>query len=269
MEDCTWDERDVPLVQRGVRFGWLYNFLDDLVHEANAFFERMWDEYRSADRAAMYGPWNIPTPEVPPYREDAAEGLRITRNLVSDIIVPITASIGAPLYARVAVEHRGPPDVFISHTWSSMAFVDAHGSLNMLLDRYRDSFVWIDFVGYNQHCVKPKSILKDMEDIISGIGRVAFTLTREPFFTRSWCLWEIVCSYRVGAKVDVCENILRIKRKYWASEAVLLPPRFTSVADLQATNESDREMIFEQLVSTFGSVDQADEYVRGILPKQW
>ena len=138
-----------------------------------------------------------------------------------------------------------------------------------MLDHYRDSFVWIDIACYNQHTIKDESIAADMKSIISGIGQIAFILTTEPFFTRSWCMWETVCGRQTGADSKVHDQITRIKSKYWSSEASQMPPTFRSVTELSATERSDQEKVLELLVSTFGSVRQADEYIRGILRSEW
>jgi len=107
---------------------------------------------------------------------------------------------------------------------------------------------------------------EDMNQIISSVSRIAFVLTTEPFWTRSWCLWELVCAHGVGAEVKIYDQIMRIKKKYWSSEAHLVPPKFRSVADLSATKASDQQQILDALVRTFGSVRRANEHIRKILP---
>lgn len=268
LESCSWSEDDVPLGQRGVRFIWLYDFLGGIWEGTDAFIAQLWNRHRSTEKAAMYGPWEIPWPEPPEYPENFVENnLRTTRQVVSNLITPLTRPVMAPLYARVPAEHRGHPSVFISHTWDSSSFAGAHGSLDIILDHHRDSFVWIDIACYNQHSLKKGSIAGDMKSLISGIGQIAFILTTQPFFTRSWCLWEVVCGQQTGADVVVHDQITRIKRKYWSSEAGQTPPEFRSITELAATERSDQEKIFELLVSTFGSVGQADQYIRTILSK--
>jgi hypothetical protein len=269
IEASAWHEDDVPLDQRGVRFSWLYDFVAKVWTKLDAFTAREWAQHRSTEKAAMYGPWDIPWPEQPAYPEDLVENLRTTRQLVSNLIVPLTRPLNAPLYARVPPEHRGRPSVFISHTWSSSAVAAAHGSLDIVLDHHRDAFVWIDIACYNQHSVKDESIAADMKALIAGIGHIAFILTTQPFFTRSWCLWEIVCGHQTGADVKVHDQITRIKKKYWSSEIGQMPPQFNSVTELSATQRSDQEKILELLLLTFGSVGKANEYIRSILPREW
>jgi hypothetical protein len=269
LEAISWNEEDVPLGQRGVRFSWLYDFVAKIWNGVDTVVADMWNQYRSNEKAAMFGPWNIPSPENPLYSEDLVESLRTTRQLVSNLIVPVTSPIKAPLYARVPKEHRGRPSVFLSHTWNSSCVEGGHGSLDIMLDHYRDSFVWIDIACYNQHSLKDESIAGDMSALISGIGHVAFILTKEPFFTRSWCMWEIISGHQTGSEVKVHDQSARIRKKYWSTEIDQLPPKFRSISDLDATERKDQDKIFKLLVSTFGSVDKANEYVRNILPAQW
>lgn len=253
VKDCSWAEGDVPLDERGVRFSWLYDF----VARIDSMIVHMWTRFRSTQRAAIYGPWDIRSSPMPQYPEE----LLTTRQLVSYFVIPLTRAIRAPLYARVPLEHRGHPSVFLSHTWDSQPVAGGHGSFDIALDHYRDSFVWMDIACYNQHRVTDESIAGDMDSIIGAIGQVAFILTTEPFFTRSWCLWEVVCGHNRGATVKSHDQITRIERKYWSSESSRTPPKFKSITELSATERADREKILELLVTTFGSVAKADAYV--------
>ena len=78
-------------------------------------------------------------------------------------------------------------------------------------------------------------------------------------------MWEVVCGRQTGAEVMIYDQILRIQKKYWTTEAGQMPPDFSSVADLSASVDADREEILNLLISTFGSIAQADEYVRNLL----
>lgn len=255
---CAWDESDVPLGNRGVRFRWLYEFIAAI--DRNVGEE--WRRYHSQERAALHFD-HVPEPVRPVHPEERLT----TRYFIGQFVVPMTRELLAPLYARVPHEHRGKPSVFVSHTWDSYPLAGAHGSLDMVLDHSPDEFVWIDFACYNQHLVSDASIAPDMQSVIADIGSVVFPWTSAPFFTRSWCLWELVCAHLSESKVVVRDQMTRISRKYWSSEAAMRPPQFTSVNDLSATEKTDQESILELLVTTFGSVAQADEYVRSVLPE--
>lgn len=270
IESCSWREDDVPLVERGVRVSWLYDFIISIYSSING----MWREYDlayknaenndrfSSDRNPNYRPEDIKWPNRPDYSQPLT-----TNQLKSQFIVPLTSPIKAPLYARIPLEHRGQPTKFISHTWSSCALQGAHGTLDMLLDNDRDTFVWIDIACYNQHCIENDNIYVDMQKIISRIGQIAFVLTTEPFFTRSWCLWEIVCAHQTKAEISVYNQIARIQKKYWSSEVEGIPQKFKSITNLCAINQRDKDKIYDLLISTFGSVHQADEYIHSILPQ--
>lgn len=270
LELCSWREDDVPLAERGVRISWLYDFVISIY----SAIDGLWGEYYTAyeiaknndrfasDRNPNYSPEDIKWPDQPVYSRPLT-----TSQLVSLFIVPLTSHIKAPLYARIPPEHRGCPSKFISHTWSSYTVQGAHGTLDMVKDHDHDSFAWIDIVCYNQHRVQNENIYGDMKEIISRIGQIAFVLTPEPFFTRSWCLWEIVCAHQTKTKVSVYNQIARIQKKYWSSEKDAIPKKFKSITNLSAIKQHDKDKIFKLLVSTFGSVHQADEYIHSILPQ--
>ena len=262
-EICSWHEGDTPLHTRGVRFSWLYYFLAGIIDRAADHIEVLWDRFRSAEKAALW--LDRPEPERPIYSQDFLNGLGVTRALVAELVIPLTRSINAPLFARVPPEHRGPPSVFISHTWSSRAFASAHGSFDIVLDHHAPSFVWIDVACYNQHLVKSANVAKDMESLIAKIGEVSFILTTEPFFTRSWCLWEILSAHSNEARIAVHDQITRIRKKYWSSEISAMPPTFRSVRELEATEDEDRKNILANLISQFGSARRADRYIRSLL----
>lgn len=262
-EECSWDEDEIPLQERGVRFRWLYYFLANIIEKAADHVEALWDRFRSAEKAALS--LDAPEPATPLHSEHFLSDLGITRALVAELIVPLTQSIGAPLYARVPPAHRGRPSAFVSHTWSSPAFASGHGSFDIILDHHKDAFVWIDVACYNQHLIKPSAIAADMDSLIAQIGNVSFILTTEPFFTRSWCLWEILCAHHNDVNIAVHDQITRIRKKYWSSEISWIPPAFESVKTLKATESHDQENILSQFIARFGSVARADRYVRGLL----
>jgi hypothetical protein len=253
LSSCAWHEHDVPLQERGISFGWLYDF----VAKIDSTIGELWARFYSDQQASVR--YDTPWPERPLYSEMNLT----TRQLVRQLIIPLTAEIESPLYARVPLEQRGAPSLFISHTWDSFAVRAGHGSLDMVLDHNRNSFVWIDMVCYNQHRVE--SVALDMNSIISAIGKIAFVLTTAPFFTRSWCLWELVCAHRADVDIAIYDQTDRIKYKYWSSELGNLPKDFGSVTELSATEKSDQEAILQAMISTFGSTEQADRYIHGVL----
>ena len=256
LRDCDWNEGDVPLDGRGVSFAWLYDFVARIDKQAG----RMWEKYYHQQKASVHFD-HVLWPDEPGY----PHANFTTREFVDKLVKPLTLPLHAPLYARVPPPHRGAPSLFVSHTWSSYVVRNGHGSLDMMLDHDRDSFVWIDFACYNQHLVKHKSIAGDMDGIISSISSIAFVLTTAPFFTRSWCLWELACAHRSSVSTHVYDQIDRIKYKYRSSEGSALPPDFSSITDLEATEKADQETILDLLVSTFGSVAAADGYIRNVL----
>ena len=99
-------------------------------------------------------------------------------------------------------EHRGRPERFMSHTWSSLLLGPPQqpiGTLDAL--EHLDGYVWIDFVAYNQHTIE--SIPNDMEAVIGEIGQVLIAGTPVPPLGRIWCLWELFCANRGGVALDI------------------------------------------------------------------
>lgn len=263
LHDCSWQEKDVPIAKRGIHFKWLYDFVAKVDNATGDLWKNIRIQYESQKKASIHFE-NVPWPDSPEY-PDYPEANFKTREFVNKIVVPLTNEIKAPLYSRVPYEQRGSPSIFISHTWDSSIVRGGHGSLDMVLDRNRDSYVWIDFMCYNQHLVRDEAIAKDMNAIISSIGETAFVLTTAPFFSRSWCLWEMVCAHRSNVPIYVYDQIDRIKYKYYTSEQSEMPPDFSSITELTATKRADQMEIYELFISTFGSVANADAYIRNIL----
>jgi hypothetical protein len=253
----AWDETSVPPHERGIRMQWLFDF----VKAIDDGIAQLWRDYYGTKEAAEKGPWGLADPIPPRYPFETMS----TNWIVSEFIKPLTQDAQAPLYARVPPEYRGKPTVFVSHTWASTYFAGGHGSLDIAYERHRDQFVWIDIGCYNQHLFMQGDIAADMKDLIDAIGHVSAVLTTQPFFSRSWCIWELVSAHDTGATYQVQDQIARIKRKYFTSETGYMPPKFNSIADLTSSVDEDRRDIFQQLLTTFGSVEAADRYIEQIL----
>jgi len=265
-----WNEEKVPLAKRGVCIRWLYDFVKSIDLKVG----ECWRDYFRAEEHLEKGKTYFNVPEdvqLSMQRPIYSQANFTTTNFVQDIILNVTRSSRCPLYARIPPEYRGSPSWFISHTWSSYLFRGGiHGSLDILKtnSKYNKQDiagnVWIDFACYNQHLIKDDNIAADMASIISQIGSLAIPLTSSPFFSRSWCIWELLCAYRSGVPITICHNTPR-SRKYGGSESSSFPPMFSSIIDLAATMKEDQEQIFNLLISTFGSVNDADRYIRKVL----
>jgi hypothetical protein len=123
------------------------------------------ERHDSQARASTYSntvPWPDPLPFPPDQRMSPAF-------LVPNVIRPLTATVQGSLFARVPVDHKGRPDLFVSHAWSSpLEGSVTLGTLQALDSPYKRhgpvKRVWLDVVSYNQHHVE--SIAADMQTVV-------------------------------------------------------------------------------------------------------
>jgi hypothetical protein len=247
--DCRWHEDDVPLGERGVSIDWLekfFNAIDQAVW-------KLWDQYEEARKRFIH--WDHPLPETPPFEKTNFKGDTNIRKLVHDFVVPLTAQLRVPLYARVPPKYRGKPMSFVSHVWDIVP-MGKYGTLGTLTSGEKlPGPVWIDFVCYNQHSVT--SVAKDMASIIEKIGRVDLLITRKPFYSRLWCVWEFLCAHQTGAKVFTHEVEINPTKEHH----VMRTP-FVSIADAETSLAVDRQDILDAVSSTFGSISKANKAMR-------
>jgi Ankyrin repeats (3 copies) len=226
----TWKERDVPLRARGVRYSWLRDFAQEV------------------GAARSLGPY-------------------MTADFVEQIVKPLTRDIKAPLYALVPAGHRGDPDIFLSHVWANLLSAGAYSTLGSVGEmlawgRDVDPVIWIDVVCYNQHLFE--NVAGDMAGIIANCKSLVVALTTEPFFHRTWCLWEILCGYRGPIPIRICDMNLRT-RKFFSSEIDNKHEDFVSINKARTTLAVDRENLLSEMVRSFGSIKVADDALRTIL----
>jgi len=104
-----------------------------------------------------------------------------------------------------------------------------------------------------------------MEGVIGAIGKIAFPITPIPLFDRIWCLWELLCAARVDAKMQFCAAPgFRMDKRIMVNDFIRA---FTSVENARASVSADREVILREIAGHFGSLGQADEYIRDLLDK--
>ena len=279
-QSCRWNEGDVPLSDRGVRFSWLCNFVRGIYWQLEQPVQeqsRLRDELRAWEHHKEHS-WIYSDQPTPDHLKGATlsgpelkfDGLTI-HELVGQHIVPLTAAIHAPLYARVPPSDRGKPGVFLSHAWANHVLSPVPqwggGTLNAFdsqgIAGIKEEFVWIDFVCYNQHTVANDSIAFDMEAIIRSIGNVAFAVTMTPLFDRIWCLWEVLSASQVGAETRFC-----VYPGFRTDKRVMVNNffrAFTSIREARATKTGDYEKLLAAMISRFGSSDAADEYIRELM----
>jgi ankyrin repeat protein len=215
------------------------------------------------NRAGRWGLHDQPDMEVPSVPRLA---LLNVRSLVDHFVLPLTASLRAPLWAYVPEEHRGKPDYFVSHTWNSLLVGppdQAIGTLDAI--EHLDQYAWIDFVSYNQHTIE--SIPTDMEAVVGEIGKVVFAGTPVPTLGRIWCLWELLCANRTGTNFDIAvrpgfrnDKILAVNTLYRS---------FRGVEKAVATREGDLKIISGEVLAQFGSAQAADEHLDRVLRERF
>ena len=253
-----WSESDVPLAQRGVRVSWLVGIVRDLLDDINRPRAGAIEEAQRAishNKAGLWGLHDRPDMEVPTVPDYA---LLNVRSLVEHFVLPLTVKVRSPLWACVPLKHRGKPNYFVSHTWSSL-LLGPPGQEIGTLDAFEEPehFVWIDFVAYNQHAIR--SIPIEMEAVIGEIGQVIFAGTPVPTLNRIWCLWELLCANRTGTDFDIAirggyrnDKILAVNMLYRS---------FVGVEKAVATKREDLEIITREVLSQFGSAAAADAHL--------
>jgi hypothetical protein len=280
-QSCLWNEVDVPLPERGVRFSWLCNFVRSIYWQRN---EPVREQLRLREQARLWKDCerqhlgNLSTP-------DALKAVRLNgpepkfyeatvHNLVAEHIVPLTKAIRAPLYARVPPSDRGKPEVFLSHAWANSVLSPAPQWQGGTLDAFnsegiagiKEEFVWIDFACYNQHAIAAETIAFDIEAIIRSIGNVAFAITMTPLFDQMWCLWEILSVSQTGARARFCvgpgcrTDKLEMVNKFFEA--------FKSVKEARATKTGDYDKLLAAMISRFGSIAAADEHIRKLMREE-
>ncbi len=217
----SWRDAHVPLHERGVSLGWLYDFVRSV--------DRSWqDVVRNHERAsrASFHFDHVPEPDPLPF----AETVEMTPAfLVPNVIRPLTAIIKGPLFALVPAEHRGRPDLFVSHSWSNPLTTGSAFSTLAALDSPLGGGpvkrVWLDVACYNQHRVE--RIAADMESVVASIGQVGLPMINAVPFTRLWCL----CG----------SSFARTRqRRGWLGSKRTAPPTTSAFCGNDSTKDSSR-----------------------------
>ena len=91
--ECSWQEHDVALRDRGVSLKWLHN----LSRAVESHLNDLWKQFDYQDRANRYFD-NVPELVAPEFHRDQA----ITPVfLVAKVILPLTRKLKSPLHARI------------------------------------------------------------------------------------------------------------------------------------------------------------------------
>ncbi len=258
----SWSDEEVPLAQRGVRIAWVINWVRNLLEDINRPQTVAIEQAQKAIEHNQAGKWDrhdqpdMPVPTVP------RQTLLNVRALVEYFVIPLTSALKAPLWAFVPPEHRGKPNFFLSHTWSSLLLAPDRQKIGTLdAIEHLDEYIWLDFVSYNQQTIE--SIPTDMEAVIGEIGKVLYAGTPVPSLGRIWCLWELLCVNRTGVAFDIAirpgyrnDKILAVNTFYRS---------FTGVEQAVAYDPDDQKIIAEEVLAQFGSAEKANTHFERIL----
>lgn len=80
-----------------------------------------------------------------------------------------------------------------------------------------------------------------------------------------WCLWEILCAHLTNSEVNICEPLQSASEMGFVYD--IFTKKFGSVSDGETTVPKDKQDILNAMISTFGSIDQTDEYFRKIVER--
>jgi hypothetical protein len=242
------------LHDRGVTVEWLVDF----AKSADRARSRYWEMRDYQSRGSLYFD-NVPDPPPPLY----ARGQEITSHfLTAKVVQPLTAAFVTPLYSLVPEHARAKPDLFLSHAWGNPLVGCASSELLALYSSFRSGpapkYVWLDIVSYNQH--RAEAIAADMKTVVASIGCLGLPLFNELPFRRLWCLWELLCAHIAGAEIVIFEPNTS------AHDLGLVlhnfEETFISVDRAETTVAADRDAILSAMVDTFGSIAQANAFVR-------
>jgi len=255
-EDCSWVENDVPLSDRGVRVDWLYDFL----RKVDRHLQDEWERFDNQARATLYFDY-VPEPATPQFIRDQ----EITPAfLIPNLILPLTRKLKSPFYARIPLEHRGKPNLFVSHTWSQVLVSgNAFTTLDPISSAMRNNkggrnpYVWIDIVSYNQHLFE--NVASDMKAVISSIGELCLPMIDAAPFSRLWCLWEMLCAHVTKSEINIYEPSASPYDIGYVYD--VFTKDFRSVSDALTTLPKDKEEILNAMIATFGSIGGTDEYL--------
>lgn len=245
----TWVEHAHPLETRGVDGGFLYNFVHSVQELQNRAIR---------DRELSFWRDEVPRPDYPLSFFDDLN----SRSFVKALVVPWTAQCATALLARVPEEHRGPPTTFLSYSWDSELLAHGYGVIYAAADFLNDGEpVWMDVFCHNQHDVG--SVADQMGRVIARTDRVVLPMSEPPWYSRAWCVWEVLCAAEHGKDIHFIEYAKK-DRDFGKIHASFLRD-FRSIADAEATYTQDKELILDLAAQLFGSIGSADAHLRELM----
>jgi hypothetical protein len=254
LETCSWRDDDMPLERRGVDGGFVWQLITEVREQRN----RAAADLFSQERASTYFD-NVPSPSESPW--EMQEELN-ARRFVARHLFGWTAPLRAPLYARVPLECRGRPKMFLSYSWD--ADLLRNGVIEAIEPYLKDGeCIWIDTFCHNQHNIG--SVVPQMERVIADIDRLLLPMSEPPWFERSWCIWEVLCAIHANKEIEVVEYAWRPRTMFLTRKFYL--EKFESIEKSKTSFAEDKALILQNASTMFGSVAAADEYLRAMMIK--
>ena len=151
------------------------------------------------------------------------------------------------------------PTVFFSHAWS-FPFKHVLNAMEAFVERQPDGsppvYFWFDVFSIDQHSGQKKTQTWWRDTFETGIGRIGRTVMMlSPWdnpitLTRSWCLFELLCTHRERARFDICmgrDERLRFRAGLMDHpETVLEVFARIDVEKARAGEKKDQEMILAE-----------------------
>jgi hypothetical protein len=194
----------------------------------------------------------------------------------------------------------GAASVFLSHSWQCPWWSTVHSavlhslsasgdgeagfannwSVEELLDRLQSAalqphgvtqFYWVDIFSKNQHVVQGDETMNELARAVACSGEMVLSLHPWPHpvaLTRVWCLYEVMtalesnCKLTISPSYQVADTLFEARSDEDISEAMAGK---ISIEDADATVESDRVMILNQVEQTLGFGKMNDQVRRALL----
>lgn len=195
-----------------------------------------------------------------------------TRDFVRLVAVPL-AEVDAGgqvvrLFDLVPAAHRGPATVFISHAWD-----DTFAKLKEAVKRHcLEDFVWLDTFAIAQRHSTAQDF--DVGSIASTVRQIANTKLVVDVWgptkgrgltplTRSWCMYEVANTPHERLSLISPPSVGGLTKEQ--HEAAFRCCAALSARDAQSREAEDKQKIDADMLRHFGSWEQADYVLQGLV----
>eukprot|EP00049_Salpingoeca_infusionum_P013099 m.245076 g.245076 ORF g.245076 m.245076 type:complete len:694 (+) comp15357_c3_seq2:259-2340(+) len=137
-----------------------------------------------------------------------ARGYSTTTEVCNGFVKPLTESNQCAYIETIDASFVGPATCFISHAWK-YDLADSVDVMRQVEAEKPNTLFWFDLVINNQHGTSERPFewwCSTFQNGVEQIGTVVLVLapwTNPIPLTRSWCLFEIMCSFNAGVDLQV------------------------------------------------------------------